>query len=73
MYKNSTILLFKQGMMQARHDMILKYKNHNLCWQDEGVVPFGPFLAVSLMLFHQKNLYRFILNNLLKNFANHVF
>jgi hypothetical protein len=59
--------------MQARHDMTLKYKNHNLCWQDEGVVPFGPLLVLSLMLFHQKYFNRFILNNLLEIFANHVF
>jgi hypothetical protein len=32
MNKNSMILLFKQGKMQAKHEIYLKYKGYNLYW-----------------------------------------
>jgi hypothetical protein len=41
------IFLIKQGIMQVKHEMKYKYKDHNLHWQDWRVVPLGPLLILS--------------------------
>jgi hypothetical protein len=74
MNKNSMILLFKQGKMQAKHEIYLKYKGYNLYWWNREAMPFQPFLILSNGTFYKINIfvnttfYKFLLNNLLKTF-----